>query len=72
MGKARDVLSSNRPVAGCGELHILTDGVWAWPAFLTFYLTHYHIDLPTELLHHARRNNWTIPSDIDLPNLSLT
>ncbi|WP_145450686.1 hypothetical protein [Gimesia panareensis] len=71
MGQARDVLSPDREVAGSGACHILTDGVWAWPAFLSHYLRRYHVELPVELWEQAKRRAWTVPVDIDLAELSL-
>lgn len=71
MGIARDVLSPEHEVAGSGERHILTDGVWAWPAFLSYYVMTYHIELPIELWDHARRNKWTVPADVDVTELTL-
>lgn len=71
MGQARDILSTDHEIAGSGDCHILTDGVWAWPAFLSYYLRNYHIELPLELWEQARLSAWMVPFDINLAELSL-
>jgi hypothetical protein len=51
-GVVRDVLDSSRLIIGAG--HIRTDGVWAWPEDLAYYVEHYNVALPSEFLEHVK------------------
>jgi hypothetical protein len=42
--------------------HILTDGVWAWPLDLEYYVRTYHVQLPEPFLRHMNKNQWKIPA----------
>lgn len=55
-GLARDALSANKEIIG--TLGILTDGVWAWPADLSYYVNKYKVGLSLDFLEHMKRNNW--------------
>ena len=65
-------------LAGCGgvrsdilnpslEVHlgadIYTDGVWAWPEYLAYYVEKYHARIPKEFLDHMKSKDWRIPHD---------
>lgn len=67
-GRTYDVLSPTRePI---GPPHILTDGVWQWPADLAYYVSRYYADLPGDFVDHMRAANWTIdPTRIDVASL---
>ena len=67
MGVDTDILKANQPVIGA--LDIMTDGVWAWPATLKYWVVTYHIQLPTEFVEHMAGNNWDCPKNIDLDDL---
>jgi hypothetical protein len=45
--------------------NITTDGVWAWPLDLAYYVKEYHVKLPDEFLSHMKRNQWVIPNITD-------
>lgn len=49
--------------------HILTDGVWAWPADLAYYVEKYHVQLPNEFVKFMKGRNWIVP-DQDIINFS--
>lgn len=44
-----------------GPLHIYTDGKWAWPGDLAYYVTKYHVSLPEEFIQQMKANNWEVP-----------
>jgi hypothetical protein len=58
-GVDQDVLAD--PARIIGPMHIRTDGVWAWPATLAYYVRTYHIALPNEFVEHMRANGWSCP-----------
>jgi hypothetical protein len=55
-GVAKDVLSENKEIIG--TLGILTDGVWAWPADLSYYVGKYRVGLPMDFVEYMKHNNW--------------
>lgn len=57
-GIAKDVLDQSAIV---GSPHVLTDGVWAWPADLAYYVEKYHVRLPAEFAKHMALNSWAVP-----------
>jgi hypothetical protein len=54
-----------------GSPNILTDGLYAWPEDLAYYVEHYNVCLPEEFQQTAIRNNWEVPSNIDIDDLDL-
>jgi hypothetical protein len=73
-------LNQGIPVSACGgtfgdvldprvphtlTAHTLTDGVYGWGADLSYYVERYHLRLPDQFIEHMKRNNWSIPSNID-------
>jgi hypothetical protein len=44
-----------------GELNILTDGDWAWPSDLAYYVDKYGVALPDEFLAAGTRRDWSLP-----------
>lgn len=54
-----------------GPPHILTDGTYAWPADLSYYLRNYHVRLLKHFILHVRRNNFQVPADVDITSLKL-
>ena len=68
-GVVHDILSDSDVVIGSPD--ILTDGVWAWPRDLAYYVGRYHVRLPAAFVEHARRNRWSIPRDVDVGSLTL-
>lgn len=64
-----DCLKSDKaPIA---SPDILTDGVWAWPGDLPYYVEHYHVALPEDFVGHMSQSHFTIPKGIDVTQLSL-
>lgn len=70
-GLVSDVLDESKGVIG--NLEILTDGIWAWPSDLSYYVKCYHIELDACFIEHIKKNEWTMPNkkDIDLLSLEL-
>lgn len=57
-GFVEDVLMPGRFIC-CP--HILTDGIWAWPADFAYYVEKYHVKLPIEFVECMQKNNWSVP-----------
>ncbi|MFI6055577.1 hypothetical protein ACIBCO_36510 [Streptomyces violascens] len=53
-----DLMDANNKNICQYSLH--TDGVWAWPASLAYYVRRYHVNLPPEFLAHMASNNWEV------------
>lgn len=68
-GIEEDVLAF--PPQVIGLTRVLTDGVWAWPEALTYYVRRYHINLPEEFVVYMRLHKWTPPSRVDVGQLTL-
>lgn len=68
-GVVKDVLDPKFGVIGAP--HILTDGVYAWPAIFAHYVERYRIQPPPEFVRHMSRNGWKVPQGIDLASLEL-
>lgn len=68
-GLVTDVLSENKEVIG--GLGVLTDGAWAWPSDLSFYVGKYKVDLPIEFLRHMESNGFGMIAGIDIAELEL-
>ena len=58
-GVVSDVISGSRQVI-CAP-HVLTDGAWAWPNDLSFYVEKYHVALPPEFTLRMKGNGWRVP-----------
>jgi hypothetical protein len=69
-GVATDVLAAD-PDVDIGPPHILTDGTYAWPADLPYYVRHYHVRLPRHFVIHIRRNDFQVPVGVDVASLKL-
>jgi hypothetical protein len=63
-GVVKDVLNSSNGVIG--SPHILTDGVWAWPKDLAYYVQKYHVKLPDEFIQHMKNNRWNPPAEMEI------
>jgi hypothetical protein len=68
-GVVFDVLEDDGVVIGAAN--ILTDGVWAWPGALSYYVARYHLRIPDEFIDHARGNRWFVPRDIRVDELRI-
>lgn len=63
-GVVRDVLDNT--VGPVGSPDILTDGVWAWPGDLPYYVEKYHLRLPKEFVDDLRVRSFRPPADGDV------
>lgn len=50
------------PPTALGAVVLLTDGRWAWPESLPYFVRTYHLRLPAEFIDHARANSWICPT----------
>ena len=69
-GIVRDVLDPEGAIIG--SLSILTDGRYAWPSDLAYYVEHYHVRLADEFVRHMAAQEWRVPDQIDMSTLQLT
>jgi hypothetical protein len=51
-----------------GPAHLLTDGLYVWPAELAYYVCTYHVHVPRAFVLHAKRNAWKVP-EVDVASL---
>jgi len=63
-GVVSDVLDPRFGIIG--PPHVLTDGIYAWPATLAHYIKHHHVRLPDEFIAHMTASNWVAPVEIDM------
>lgn len=68
-GLEDDVLSPQRPIIG--PLHVRTDGCFAWPSTLSYWVKQYHISLPQEFIDHMLKCEWSPPPPFDLSGMML-
>lgn len=68
-GLVRDILDSSGPIIG--PLGIQTDGVWAWPSDLAYYVDRYNVALPPEFLAHLERQVYRLPTQEEIDRLDL-
>ncbi|WPB75926.1 hypothetical protein KYC5002_43925 [Archangium violaceum] len=68
-GLVGDVLGD--PQVPVAAPHVFTDGEWAWPGDLAYYVGKYHVRLPAEFVMHMQANGWRVPGGIDLSQLAL-
>ncbi|WP_233104237.1 hypothetical protein [Haliangium ochraceum] len=54
-----------------GPPHLLTDGVYVWPADLPYYVRNYHVRLPKAFTIHVAGNDYTMPKHVDIATLKL-
>lgn len=64
-----DPLLPEAPIAGA--LHVRTDGEYAWPETLSYWVRRHHLLLPNEFLEHVRRAAYRLPNHLDPANLLL-
>jgi hypothetical protein len=55
----RDYFDATRKAAP--HLAIMTDGAWAWPSDLAYYLRQYHVELPADFVAHMRQHSFRRP-----------
>lgn len=70
-GVVHDVLDNK--VGPVGSPDVLTDGVWAWPGDLPYYVEKYHLRLPKEFVDHLRGRSFRPPAEreVDIRELEL-
>lgn len=71
-GVVLDVIDENKGNAGAPS--ILTDGKWAWPGVLSYYVKNYNILLNSEFIDTMISNGWKIPvheNEFDYSNILL-
>jgi hypothetical protein len=62
-GVETDPLLPDAPFAG--PLHVLTDGQYAWPKTLSYWVRQHHLRLPDEFLEHIRSAGYRVPAALD-------
>ncbi|NER00689.1 MAG: hypothetical protein F6K30_29015, partial [Cyanothece sp. SIO2G6] len=69
MGLTGDILDPSNDWAIAP--HILTDGVWAWPADFGYYVENYHAKVESDFVEHMVAVNWTMAEEenIDFDSL---
>ncbi len=69
-GVVEDVLEPGKVIA---TPSVLTDGSWAWPEDLAYYVGRYHIELPEEFVSHVRQRDYKPPrpDEVILEDLGL-
>jgi hypothetical protein len=50
---------------------IITDGTYAWPKVVAYYVEHYDVKLTPMFEDHMRANDWKVPESIDVKALKL-
>ena len=48
----------------CGPEY--TDGIWLWPEYLSYYVEHYQLKLPTAFVETMRINAWEVPASFEV------
>jgi hypothetical protein len=67
-GFERDVLDER---SDAGSSSIATDGTYAWPRTLAYYVERYDVGLPEHFEEHVARNEWHVPDGIAIGSLRL-
>ena len=67
-GPVRDLFD---PTRFAGTAGIRTDGVFAWPDFLAYYVERYDVELPAAFEAHMRACAWHSPATVDLDPIAL-
>lgn len=56
-------------VAGKGSIR--TDGVYAWPDSLAYFVDRYLPELPIDFEEHMAKLDWTMPAAVDVKGLEI-
>jgi hypothetical protein len=69
-GPVFDVIDPNvsKPIASGG---VFTDGIWAWPTDLGYYVEKYGAALPDAFVLHCQDQGWRTPEITSLDSLGL-
>jgi hypothetical protein len=65
-GLVRDVFDRNTVA---GSRSIRTDGEFAWPDSLAYYVERHSVELPKEFEEHMAARRWEMPHEIDIEGL---
>ena len=57
-GNTDDVVNPQNGNAGAPSVY--TDGKWAWPGDLVYYVKNYQVGLEHEFIDDMERNNWAV------------
>lgn len=69
-GLERDVLEgANGRIIG--SIQLRTDGVFAWPESLEYYVERYHIGIPDDFVAAMAANGWQCPGGFPIEGLGL-
>lgn len=52
-----------------GKRSMRTDGVYAWPDALAYYVERYQVELPAAFEAHMARSQWRVPEQVDITGL---
>ncbi|MGH7611090.1 MAG: hypothetical protein ACREN4_03640 [Candidatus Dormibacteria bacterium] len=52
-----DILSSRQE--DLGPLMVQSDGEWAWPSDIAYFVEKYQVGMPSEFIEHAERSGWS-------------
>lgn len=63
LGPVKDVFEPKGDFIGAPNIR--TDGVYAWPEDLGYYVERYHVALPDDFLSHLAAAKWTAPIEVD-------
>jgi hypothetical protein len=69
LGPVTDVFTPKGDYICVPNIH--TDGVYAWPEDLAYYVERYHVALPAEFLAHLAAAKWTAPAEVDTSAIEL-
>jgi hypothetical protein len=69
MGPVTDVFEPKGDYICAPNIH--TDGAYAWPEDLAYYVERYHVALPAEFLAHLAAAKWKAPADVDTSTIEL-
>jgi hypothetical protein len=59
------------PGRRAGTAGLRTDGHFAWPDYLAYYVDRHDVALPAELEAHMAAHAWSVPAGIDVRELAL-
>lgn len=54
-----------------GRPSMVTDGAYAWPQLLVYYVDKYDVSLPPDFEEHMRQRGWVSPGRVDLSTVAL-
>ncbi|MGE0868043.1 MAG: hypothetical protein AB7P03_05770 [Kofleriaceae bacterium] len=69
VGPVTDVLEPKGDFICAPNVH--TDGTYAWPEDLAYYVERHHVELPAEFLAHLAAMKWKPPADVDTSSVEL-